>query len=294
MAKMSRFIAEHTKSKPYWTIFIFCHSLSVFSFTIMSAGPVLYLKWFGLCLPCLEKDEDKKARQALNAVNDLGHSIAWSPKASQQQQQNVGASVVNFFKRTISSSEVEGKEPDRVAASLMVRDNPESENPELFVDPMPRKKGGPPTVGYKLNIQLHRIGQVDVNPNTGMIKIMAKPPKDPSEPTKCLVAFELIKSHDLDVSAAADERDSLVHHLLVLMEWERQRRQALDLGDDDEEERGNFLTAKAKQAAHFASRELELQTTRRQRESRKAKLVSDSGGLKYTALAMMKNAENGS
>mmetsp|Transcript_8434 Transcript_8434/g.11092 ORF Transcript_8434/g.11092 Transcript_8434/m.11092 type:complete len:264 (-) Transcript_8434:95-886(-) len=263
----------------------------------MSAGPIVYLRWFGFFLPCFEKEEDRKARQALNAANEAGHSIAWYPKGSQpQSSSNVGASVVNFFKSAIASTDgKQAEEPDRVAATLIIRDNPDTEKPEIFVDPIPAKKGGPRTVGYKLNIQLHRIGQVDVNPNTGLVKIMAKPPKDASQQTKCLVAFELIKAHDVNLSASAEERDLLVHHFLVLMEWERQRRVALDLGDDDEEEgRGNFLTQRAKQATHFAQRELELQTSKRQRESRKAKLVSDSGGLKYTALAMMRNAENGS
>uniref|UniRef100_A0A7S2VCI4 Uncharacterized protein n=1 Tax=Entomoneis paludosa TaxID=265537 RepID=A0A7S2VCI4_9STRA len=204
-------------------------------------------------------------------------------------------------------------EPDCAPATFMIRDNPDTEKPEIFVDPLsvpigPGKKKKQPAVGYKLNIQLSRVGQVDVNPNTGIIKIMAKAPKNndpenqqsssaPETTVKCLITLELVKGQDVNVSASADERDMFVHHLLVLMEWERQRRVAAQefdsIADEQAAQGGNFLTQRASQAAHFAKRELELQTTKRQRESRKAKLVAEGGGgLKYTALAMMKNAEN--
>ena len=107
----------------------------------------------------------------------------------------------------------------------------------------------------------------------------------------------LISSSSIPVSD--DERNLLVHNLSVLVEWERQRRRACGdlnehgdfLDDDDENEDGNgsgdnFLQARAKKAAHFATRELEMRETKREREKRKAKLVAESGGLKYTALAM--------
>mmetsp|Transcript_30476 Transcript_30476/g.71266 ORF Transcript_30476/g.71266 Transcript_30476/m.71266 type:complete len:136 (+) Transcript_30476:641-1048(+) len=133
---------------------------------------------------------------------------------------------------------------------------------------------------------------------------MAKKPRSsntdddvpPQEATKCLLTLALIKNNDISVPSSADERDSFVHHLLVLMEWERQRRIAADeydtIAEQEAAEGGNYLTQKAKKASHFAKRELEMQTSKRNRESRKAKLVADGGGMKYTALAMMKNAEN--
>lgn len=95
-----------------------------------------------------------------------------------------------------------------------------------------------------------------------------------------------------------DTRNTLVHHFMVLTEWERQRRAALHVSDpdnynndseDEEEEEQhhtNFFTARAQKAAHFAKRELELQKTKKEREQRKAKLISEAGGLKYTAMAM--------
>lgn len=273
-------------------------------------GPVFHLSWFGQLFPCLEKEEDRKARQALQFVNRAGFSIAWYPKGgSNPNKSSVADNVVNFFKSAIakttspsSSSQLQQQESERVPARLVIRDDPETAKPEIWVEPFPApqedesKKPKEPSVGYKLNIALHRVGTVDMNPNTGIIKIMAKRPKDPEQSAKTLVCFALTKGGDVDVPTSADERDMFVHYFLVLMEWERRRRAALgtsELDDDEEEEqRGNFLTQRAQKAAHFAKRELELQQSKRQRESRKAKLVQDSGGLKYTALAMMQMNEN--
>lgn len=95
-----------------------------------------------------------------------------------------------------------------------------------------------------------------------------------------------------------DVRNLLVHHMAVLIEWERQRRirdPESSLDDDDEDDEygssstlsgGNFLRIGAQKAKHFAQREFELQNTKREREKRKAQLVAEAGGLKYTALAM--------
>jgi hypothetical protein len=87
----------------------------------------------------------------------------------------------------------------------------------------------------------------------------------------------------------------------VLVEWERQRRIAAGLGDDggdceddgdEDADRPNFLAARAHKAAHFARRELEMRETRREREKRKARLVQEAGGLRYTALAMAGRGES--
>ncbi len=92
----------------------------------------------------------------------------------------------------------------------------------------------------------------------------------------------------------------VVHHLMVLSEWERQRRASLkavdayESDDDDEEDVPNFLTRRAQKATHFARREIELQQTKRDREKRKSKLIQETGGLKYTALAMANRSPDSS
>lgn len=103
--------------------------------------------------------------------------------------------------------------------------------------------------------------------------------------------------------ATNEDRNLLVHYLSVLIEWERQRRRAAgytaeDDDDDEDDEHGasmvgaagSFFSSRAQQAAHLARREVEMQQVKRQREQRKAQLLQDSGGLKFTALAMAANA----
>jgi len=91
-------------------------------------------------------------------------------------------------------------------------------------------------------------------------------------------------------------RDDLVDLFMNLIHWDRNRRKSLDDDIDDESEQENsespkkkgkgILRTKAEKAAYFAKRELEMQQVKREREKRKAKYLKESGGLKYTAMAM--------
>ena len=121
------------------------------------------------------------------------------------------------------------------------------------------------------------------------------------------------------VLVSTDTRNTMVHYWMVLVEWERQRRLKLktkatnksttntatnvDDADSDSEEtddihnnnknsNSNFITRHTQKIQHYAQREIELQRTKRQREVRKAQLLSQTnGGLKYTALAMATNQQ---
>ena len=74
-----------------------------------------------------------------------------------------------------------------------------------------------------------------------------------------------------------------------LLEWDGRR--LADIPEEDRETEEDTLKQKAQKAAHFAKREIELGTQRREREKRKAEYVKGSGGLKYTALAMANRAD---
>ncbi|KAL7558965.1 hypothetical protein ACA910_006308 [Epithemia clementina (nom. ined.)] len=257
---------------------------------------------------------------------------------------------------------------ESVPAQFMIRDNPSTCKPEIFVDPQQpsqSKQQSPEdiaaaaalaarnqtkkptssssatttTVGFKLSIALGRVGTVQLHPSLpNVIQILAKVPKQlqksrhrrkqsfqsqsqPPQSTvsqapppslsddleanppftaaataKVLITLELRSSNNPNSVVTGDVRDLWIHHLQVLVEWERQRRlqsfDDYDLEDDEEEDNnrpGNFLTQRAQKAAHFAQREIELQQSKRQREQRKAKFMENNGtgGLKYTALAMM-------
>jgi hypothetical protein len=243
-------------------------------------GPIFSLTWFGRICPCLEKEEDKTGRQAVIHVNDVGQRISWNTKGSEQQPKSF--SLGNLFGGGGSGGANSG-EKGMVAAKLLIRDNDEG-SPEIYVDPLPPPSGQ--SVGYKLNIALRRIDRVSTDPSTGQISLLAKAPPDKKQSPKTLLNFVLLQASG-DMPIKDDERNLFVHNMSVLVEWERQRRTAANIDDDDDEEdQPNFLQARAQKATHFAKREIELQQAKRSREERKAKFVAESGGLKYTALAM--------
>jgi len=238
-------------------------------------GPLTQLQWFGLICPCFEKDEDRNARQALKNVN--GRSITWFTGANKTSS--------SFSLGGLFGSNKEQQDNKEALAVFKIQHNEDGE-PHIFVDPHSSA-----SVGYKLDIRLRRVDRVQSDPQSGHISLWAKPPTDKKQSPKELVQF-LVLQDTTDLPLVDDERNLFVHHLSVLVEWERQRCQTLGYhDDDDDDDQPNFLRARAQKAAHFAQRELELQQTKREREKRKAKLVQDSGGLKYTALAMASRGE---
>jgi hypothetical protein len=248
-------------------------------------GPIFQLQWFGLLCPCLEKEDSRTARQAVAAVNTATKRILWN---TENKQENTRFSLGALFGKSKSNSSV-GDDKNAVAV-LRIRDSAEG-YPEIFVDPM----AGAQKVGYKLNIKLRRIHTVQVaGADSDEIVLTAKIPtgQNKNAKPKELLRFCVLQDsvEDEKLAVPSDQRNLVVHHLAVLVEWERQRRAADPDGDwdddEDDEDQPNFLAARAQKAAHFAQREIELQQTKREREKRKAKLVEQSGGLKYTALAM--------
>lgn len=115
------------------------------------------------------------------------------------------------------------------------------------------------------------------------------------------------------VWVSADTRNAMVHDWMVFVDWERQRQlkkmkssanhnsldddSDTDADDSNQQQQyhhaTNFISRHTQKIQHYAQREMELQRVKRQRESRKAQLLSQTnGGLTYTALAMAKNRES--
>jgi len=276
-------------------------------------GPLFALYWYGGLCPCLEKEEDKTARHAMRYVNSTAKRVRWATSSGGAGGRRTSASQFfgSLLEKTKKLGRADGGGGDSsesssgadnasgnkgdVVARLRIQDNVESSEPEVFVDPIPvlgpDGKPLPSSISYKLNIALRRIDRVVLERDC--VVLLAKPQMggptgEERQPPKELVRFVPLNEADTSVPVTDESRNLLVHHLAVLVEWERQRRRAegYHVDDDDEEDKPNFLTARAQKAAHFAKRELELRETRREREKRKAKLVAESGGLKYTALAM--------
>jgi hypothetical protein len=254
-------------------------------------GPLFQLRWMGFLCPCLEKEESRNARQALQHVNTASKRILWNTASSGKGPLGSGFSLGGLFgggSKAAKSTVVAGSDKNAVAA-LCIRDSEEGYS-EIYVNPSPNQ-----TVSYKLQIALKRVHAVQVvDATSDDIILTAKPPstsknKQKQAPKELLRFSVLQDTTDGEIIAVpSDQRNLMVHHLSVLVEWERQRRAANgdDDWDEDEEDQPNFLQARAQKAAHFANREIEMQQTKRDRDKRKAKLVAESGGLKYTALAM--------
>ena len=249
---------------------------------IMVGGPLFILSLFGKICFCLEREEDRKARQALHELTLAGKRVSRFTKAGESGVAKGARKLLGGLFGSKTAAVTPSADSSIVEARLLFRDN-DNQVPEVFVDPLPRPSGQ--SVGYKLNIALYRIHRIEADATTGEIRLFARQPADPKQSPRLLLMIGLLK--DKDTPSTAEERDAFVHHLSVLCEWERQRRAAAGIEEDDEEEAtGNFLTQRAQKAAHFAKREMEMVQTKRDREKRKAKLVAESGGLKYTALAM--------
>jgi hypothetical protein len=298
-----------------------------------------------LC-PCLEKEEDKSARQALLHLNQVGQCVRWYLAISTNSTTNASmnglkAVVKNWWGGGGGGDELEdgivGDEedmyhgnrkgpPESVLARMILRDNDRG-RPELFMQEW-RPGDDHDTHNHpleELHIPLQRIDRIQLDPkNTGRITLYASvstassdrrsiakewlslvllqlpsttaegtdepiPGSTHSQPTNSATVPE--------VPLAADQRNLAVHHLQVLVEWNKHRRLAspddnADDDDDDEEDAVgprhplHFFRDRAQKVRHFAQREVELQNTKRARETRKAQLVASAGGMKYTALAM--------
>lgn len=256
----------------------------------MLGGPLLSLSLWGQVLPCLEKEEDCQARQALVYIHQHSNSIEWDTQ--QPSDGSLGFSFSNLFGGSSKNSSSHGSSSSLTASSdsgvrsrLRVRDG--EMHPEIVIEvpSLPDESGNP---SLQETIPLGRVDRVTSDPETGRITLFAKKWEKDSPP-KVLLNMMVWKANDDNVALPDTERNLLVHHWLVLVEWERQRRSALGDDFDEAEEGGNFLQTRARKAKHFAAREVELQQTKRSREARKAELIG-KGGMKYTAIAMANRA----
>lgn len=159
-------------------------------------------------------------------------------------------------------------------------------------------------------ITLKRIGEIS---STESFMSMSSPcgisifskPKTKNEGKEELCRLDL-KDH-YGNNASPELFNETIDSLKLLLQWDMDRRAKLladnnnnnnndsnspeedDDYDDDEiniTPKRQGLGQRALKMKHFAEREIELSKQKKDRESRKARYLKDSGGLKYTALAM--------
>jgi len=159
--------------------------------------------------------------------------------------------------------------------------------PELQLCPKPQLrdddnniKKGPSmnsAMSFQLDIPLHHIQRVE-SLDTVMLVIYTKDvhttdeKKGGVEKEAARVSF-----------SSSNDRDAASLDLKVLIEWNKQRQP-----DVEEDLPAAGIRQRAQKAAHFAKREIEMREKKREREKRKAGHMQNmnSGGLKYTAMAM--------
>ena len=263
-------------------------------------------------LPCCQNEEDKSARDSLKQINTVGARIIWhrrqnrlvenvkatfsffgggAKKKNSSQDDDNSPLVKAYFKledsddgipeivvakrSLLASSAGDGVYDDNDSDFDLGMDDPEAPSRKSTK----KKAGKEPKIEMK--ISLKRIHTVVPSEQDMVILNILEP--DGSKTTEW-VKFAL----DAQDQGA---RNMFVHNLQVLMEWDRVRRNACGELEYDETSAASTLKARAQKAKYRVERELEMKQTRREREERKAKYVSESGGLKFTALAMARNAE---
>jgi hypothetical protein len=296
-------------------------------------GVLFQLQLRGLLCPCLQRNgEDSNARHAVTTLNRSCRYIqvhATKQTSSSSSSSGSRGFLGNLFSSSGNSSNgasgaaspslsTADQHPPYVA-KLVLRDSTVDGQPEIFINGLEANRQNDLSEARALSrtIKLRRVDKVVLEGDEIVLKSksVAASSSKSHRPSQELLRFIVLQSpadnEQTDAAAVlpvtADTRNLLVHHFMVLTEWERQRRAALvksdpdsynvdhDSEDDDDDNddgniavRGgtNFITARAQKMADYAQREIELQRTKAKREQRKAQLLKEAGGLKYTAMAM--------
>lgn len=267
--------------------------------SVMITGPLFTLRIWGMICPCCEKSEDKCARQSLQNFNRLGSRVSWHTAAKQSSKMSSAAAgfMQSVFGRSNSAasgdSSQSGENPPTKAQVRLIDVTKESINygepyPELQICPQKQQAadvtddGNVPlrqqsAMSFQLDIPLHHIRRIEPV-DTLAIVIYTKDvhaideKKAGTEKEAARLSFQ-----------TSDDRDAASLDLKVLVEWNKHRQPEVE-----EEFPADGIRNRAQKAAHFAKREIEMREKKRDREKRKAGHMSNmnSGGLKYTAIAM--------
>jgi hypothetical protein len=224
-------------------------------------GPLFILKWKGAICSCLESTEDASARRSLKELTNL--RVKWHRKGL-----SIGSTLSSWF-----GGAAKDTSKDAVDAVLLWVDT--DKGPEIQIQPQQAATGADGEIslkqsaGYMKTIPLSKVDMVKVHESALILQ---------TDKGVDLVSIEIVGKDAMAV------RDCFI----LMIEWDGRRRAAIPEEDRETEDPG---MNRAQKVAHFAKREIELQQTKREREKRKAKLVKETGGLKYTAIAMANRME---
>ena len=293
-------------------------------------GPLFVLKVKGLLCPCLENEEDTMARPAAVALSSvpvhwyrpvevtkqagLGSAVSsmvssWMGGSSSNNNKNKDASVGNDCHDPVVNAMLSFQDSIRGPCMVIEKYQPMTEEIMKREDGQEVEEGECTRQSWLLT-KLENAISVEagyfIGGSTAASSGIAihKRVKGGSTVECCKVDL-CCSDSNFETLADSNERDDIVDKINIILSWNRQQkhnnqqsegnRHDDDDDDDDDDDgnnkRGNIIKEHAKKAAHFAKREIEMKTQKRDREKRKARYLKETGGLKYTAIAMANKAE---
>ncbi len=290
----------------------------------MFGGPVTILKVKAAICPCLLIPKESSASQAISAIGGLPikYHVPSSSDENGDSSSNggVGKFVSNLFKGAANAAVAASGSASGCYKKGKIYIVDSYGGPTLFIETEKDGDGAGVGVGAgagvggvesgsndkikedqnDMRIKLKKIGEVSAydsflsSGNAG-IAIYKKSNKtrgsSNTEQHKAeLIRFDILSSdvfNDDENSVTSEERDDVIENLRIVIEWDVLRRKNNPTEDQEDEDDGESNSKSiALKAKYFVQREIEMKKQKKDREDRKARYLKDSGGLKYTALAM--------
>jgi hypothetical protein len=248
--------------------------------------PVLILKMKGFLCPCLISTQEANV---INAMANIGTRITYYPSSSSSdpKKSNAIKNIVSGLFQSIPKKHINSSN-EGLLGNLSIIDSDQGPSLRIkFDEPLSSSSNDKQNV---IKIPLKTIGNIKKESTSFRIIIYAR--DNSSESTlEVICSFDLAHSQEGDHNDVSDHSEMIIHYLNTILQWNDHRR--LESGEEEDvledEMKGtnkSSLSQHALKLKHFANREIELKKLKRDREERKQRYLKDSGGLKYTALAM--------
>lgn len=271
-------------------------------------GPVLLVKIKGAICPCILSEPDKYLGEAINSLTNLPIHFYPQTTSSSNNGGGVGGFVSGLFGKGAASNiskVISGGKDAKLSIidtlkgpSIYIEDDLDTVDDGLDgagdQDATGRQKAETKTIPLK------RIGVVaadDAFLSTSCAGIIMyekgrnfSDDDDGSNDVE-LLRFDLRPATNGSGAVDSETRDQIVDKFLMIVQWEGRRKEgkSQDESFDEDSEEGASGTKKknvASKLKHFAQREIEMKKQKRDREKKKSRYMKESGGLKYTAVAM--------
>ena len=278
----------------------------------MLGRPILTLKIKSMISPCFTTQQDNTAMDSINTLSNI--TITYHDTFNESKvaaaASGVGKLVSGLFGGKNSNNNKNNNDTDGATST--------KKEPKATMTVVDTIRGPVLSIEYIRAAALDDNDDDDDNDNVDENKAVPKPktitlkcigeitPNDSFMSSSSGISLYSKKKHKHDEQKelcridlmdtmgndlGSDERDEVIEALKMLIQWDTERRasQPHDEAEDDEEDEGegrSSLGQRALKMKHFATREIELKKVKKDREDRKARYLKDSGGLRYTAIAM--------